>query len=287
MATLKQIRSRIRTAKTIQQITRAMKLVAAARLKKAQDRVIQARPYADSMTELMSHLGGAGELPEHPLLVKRPEEHAGVLIITSDRGLCGSFNSNLLRYAEAFMASHPKDFWRLVTIGKKAHQYFTKRGYQVVDQFSFGTSGATLADATAVTERVRLMFESGETDSIYLLYSKFISALKQVPSQSQLLPIEPPHQAESGGLLSEFTFEPSPAELLSRLLPRYLLTLVFQSILEATASEHGSRMTAMTLATDNAGKMIRDLTLHANTVRQAAITKELLEVVGGAEALSG
>jgi F-type H+-transporting ATPase subunit gamma len=287
MATQKQIRSRIRTAKTIQQITRAMKLVAAARLKKAQDRVMLARPYSDRMLELMSHLAGAGELPEHPLLARRPESHAGLVVVTSDRGLCGSFNSNIVRYAESLMTGHPKEHWLLVTIGRKAQQYFTKRGYNVVEHFSFGAAGATLADAAAVTERVRRMFEDSEADAIYLVYSKFVSALKQIPSDTQILPIEPPNQTAQSTRVAEFAFEPAPAELLGRLLPRYLMTQVYQSILEATASEHGSRMTAMTLATDNAGKMIRDLTLYANTVRQAAITKELLEVVGGAEALSG
>jgi len=287
MATLKQIRSRIRTSKSIQQITRAMKLVAAARLRRAQDRVIQARPYSEQMLDLMRSLGSAGELPDHPLLAKRPVERAGIVVITSDRGLAGSYNSNVIRATEETLRKHDKDFWRILTVGKKGNVYLQRR-YDVINTYSFAVSGATLADATMLTERVRGLFESGEVDAIYLVYSKFISPLRQIPTITQILPIEPPAVEEGADQHTlSFEFEPEPTELLGKLLPRYLLTLVYQSLLEATASEHGSRMTAMTSASDNAGKMIRELTLTANKIRQTAITKEILEVVGGAEALAG
>ncbi|GMV37518.1 MAG: ATP synthase gamma chain [Fimbriimonadales bacterium] len=286
MATLKQIRARIRTAKSIQQITRAMKLVAAARLKRAQDRVLQARPFSEKMLDLMRQLGAAGDLPDHPLLAVRPIQRGGVLVITSDRGLCGSFNTNILRCAEGLLSERPIEAWRLITVGKKGQAFFSKRGYQLAEHYSFPPTGATLSDAGTVTGRISEMFVSGETDAIYLVYSKFVSPLKQVPSVTQLLPIEPPSDGENGPAL-DYIFEPSAAELLGRLLPHYLRTLVYQAFIEANASEHGSRMTAMSAATDNAATMIRELTLHANTVRQAGITKELLEVVGGAEALSG
>lgn len=287
MATVKQLRARIKTSKSIQQITRAMKLVAAARLRKAQDRVVQARPYSEQMFDLMRQLGRAGELPEHPLLAKRPVEKAGVVVITSDRGLAGSYNSSLIRVAEEMLRQQEKDYWKLVTVGKKGTIYFSKRHYDVAESYSFAVSGASLDDASAVTERVRQMFETGEADAIYLVYSKFISPLRQTPTVMQLLPIEPPVTDDENAATVNYEFEPGPTELLGRLLPRYLLTLVYQSLLEATASEHGARMTAMTSASDNAGKMIRELTLLANSMRQAAITKEILEVVGGAEALAG
>jgi F-type H+-transporting ATPase subunit gamma len=286
MATLKQIRHRIRTAKTIQQITRAMKLVAAARLKRAQDRVLNARPYAEKMQSMMESLASAGDLPEHPLLAKRPVARAGLLLITAERGLCGSFNTNAIRFAEGLLTERSQEQWRLVTIGKKGMSFFQRRGYEITEHFSFGTAGATFHDAQTVTNSVSRMFEDGEVDSIQLVFSRFVSALHQIPTAIQLLPIEPP-TVEGESRLLDFQFEPPAAELLGHLLPQYLRTLVYQAILEATASEHGSRMTAMSAATDNAGKIIRELTLYANSVRQAAITKEILEVVGGAEALSG
>lgn len=285
MATLKQLRQRIRTAKNIQQITRAMKLVAAARLKKAQDKVLEARPYSDKMREFMTSISGAGELPDHPLLEKRQVGRACLLLVTADRGLAGSYNTNLIRKAGDFLKSQavPTD---LVCVGKKGAQFFGKRGYTVLHQHSVPTAGARLEDAIEVTRVIRELFESGEVDAIYLCYSKFYSAIRQVPQIVQLLPIEPPG-AEDGahGVGKQYGFEPSPSELLNILLPKYVLTLVYQALLESTASEHGSRMSAMTSATDNAGKMIQRLTLIANRERQAGITKEILEVVGGAEAL--
>lgn len=286
MATLKQIRQRIKTAKSIQQITRAMKLVAAARLKKAQDNVLQARPYSDKMREFMLSIAGAGELPPHPLLEKRGGDTYGLILITADRGLAGSYNTNLIRRAGDFLkATVGKAV--LLSVGKKGGQFFGKRGYEVVFNHSLPTSGARLQDAVAITNAAREMFESGAVDKIYICYSKFYSPIRQVPQIIQLLPIEPPNadgEAESEALRDYF-FEPDPRELMGILLPKYVQTLIFQALLEATASEHGSRMTAMTSATDNAGKMIQGLTLTANRVRQAGITKEILEVVGGAEAL--
>lgn len=284
MATLKQIRQRIRTAKNIQQITRAMKLVAAARLKRATDRVLQARPYSDKLRGFMQSLAAAGELPPHPLL-QRPEriERYTLILVTAERGLCGSYNTNLIRKASEFLASQEGEP-TLITVGKKGTQFFAKRGYDIVHSHTLPTAGARISDAVEIAQIARSMFEEGETDAIFVCYSKFFSAIRQVPQVVQLLPIEPPEQAGEGSSL-EFAFEPDAATLLDALLPRYFLSLVWQALLEATASEHGSRMSAMTSATDNAGKMIQTLTLKANRERQAGITKEILEVVGGAEAL--
>ena len=283
MATLKQIRSRIKAAKNIQQITRAMKLVAAARLKKATDRVLEARPYSEKLAELMRSMSSAGEMPQHPLMEKRPIQRFGLLLITSDRGLAGSYNTGITRAAADFVRDTPGES-RLVTVGKKGTQFFSKRGYAVVHSMTVPSAGARLEDATEATKKVREMYESGEVDAVYIAYSKFYSPIRQTPQVVQLLPIEAPASDNAPTSVS-YVFEPSPEALLGALLPRYLQGLVWQAMLEATASEHGARMTAMTSATDNAGKMITSLTLKANRERQAAITKEILEVVSGAEAL--
>jgi F-type H+-transporting ATPase subunit gamma len=283
MATLKEIRARIKAAKNIQQITKAMKLVSAARLKKATDRVLEARPYADKMRELMSSISEAGELPDHPLLDNRPIRNLALILITSDRGLAGAYNTSLIRKATEFIrnASSPV---KLITVGKKGTQFFGKRGYEVVFSRSVPASGAVFSDAVEVARAARELFESGQADAIHICYSKFHSAIRQVPQIVQLLPIQAPTGDAAASNVS-YEFEPEPEGLLGTLLPRYFLTLVWQALLESTASEFGARMTAMTSATDNAGKMIQTLTLRANRERQAAITKEILEVVGGAEAL--
>lgn len=285
MATLKEIRGRIRAAKNIQQITKAMKLVAAARLKKATDRVLEARPYADKLKSVMGSISRAGELPSHPLMEQREVKRAALILLTSDRGLAGAYNTSLIRKATEFVRDAGHEVV-LYTVGRKGTQFFSKRNYKVVQSMSVPSSGARLEDAIEVTRRARQMFESGEVDAIYVCYAKFFSAIRQVPQIVQLLPIQAPADASAGTPSNvEYEFEPDPAGLLDTLLPRYFQTLVWQSMLEATASEFGARMTAMTSATDNAGKMIQNLTLKANRERQAAITKEILEVVGGAEAL--
>jgi len=287
MATLKQIRTRIKTAKNIQQITRAMKLVAAARLKRATDRVLEARPYSEKLREFMLSLSNAGDLPSHPLMEKRQGNKVCLILITAERGLAGSYNTNLIRKAGDFLKELDGPS-KLITVGKKGTQFFSKRGYDIVHSQTVASSGATLEDAVEVARIARELFESGEADQIHICYSKFYSAIRQTPQIVKLLPIEPPVEAEgeSHGSL-DFAFEPDAEGLLGTLLPRYFLTLVWQAMLESTASEFGSRMTAMTSATDNAGKMIGELTLKANRERQASITKEILEVVGGAEALNG
>jgi F-type H+-transporting ATPase subunit gamma len=287
MATLKQIRTRIKTAKNIQQITRAMKLVAAARLKKATDRVLEARPYSEKLREFMLNLSNAGDLPSHPLMDKRSGDKVCLILITAERGLAGAYNTSLIRKAAEFFRDQATGS-KLITVGKKGHQSFSKRGFDVIFNRTVSSSGAVLEDAVEVARVAREQFESGQADKIHVCYSKFYSAIRQVPTIVQLLPIEPPESKESEQSgPSDFAFEPDAAGLLNTLLPRYFLTLVWQAMLESTASEFGARMTAMTSATDNAGKMISDLTLKANRERQAAITKEILEVVGGAEALKG
>ena len=287
MATIKQLRGRIRSAKNIQQITRAMKLVAAARLRRAQDRVLEARPYSDKMRELMASLAAAGELPTNPLLERRPVNKIGVVVFTAERGLAGSFNTNIIRKANDFVKDEGLPN-RIFGVGKKAFQFFNRRSFDMAGQLNLPTSGPTIAHASEITAMAQQMFVSGEVDAVYLVYSKFFSAIRQTPEVVQLFPIEPPVLENQGeGFSKSYKFEPGPTELLGALLPKYALTIVLQALLESTASEHGARMTAMTSATDNAGEMIQDLTLQANRMRQATITKEILEIVGGAEALKG
>lgn len=287
MANIKLLRQRIKAAKNTQQITKAMKLVAAARLKKATDRVLEARPYSDKLKELMASLAQAGELPAHPLLEKRAKiNRIAVILCTSDRGLAGAYNTNLIKKAQEFVG-HAEAPVTLLTLGKKGMAFLSKRGTEVTQHWPMPAAGATLTEAKEVTAKARQMFESGEVDAVYVIYSKFYSAVRQVPQAVQLLPIEAADAAAETGTNLEFEFSPNPQAILDTLLPRYFQTLVWQAMLEATASEFGSRMSAMTNATDNAGKMIGSLTLKANRERQASITKEILEVVGGAEALNG
>lgn len=287
MRTLRSMRSRIRAAKNIQQITRAMKLVSAARLRRAQDRVLAARPYAQRMDEIMRELGRAGDLPEHPLLAKREVRHVGFVLATSDRGLCGAYNMNLIRTLQNAIREQnlSMEQVRLVCVGRRGYQFFARRGYTVSLYRSMPTGGAGLEDARAVTDAISELFQSGQVDRVYLVYARFINPVTQRPVVQQVLPIEPP--VEEGNSTREFIFEPPAEQLLANLLPRYLLSQVLQALLEASASEHGARMTAMSMASDNAGKMIQELTLVMNRLRQAAITKEIAEVVGGAEALKG
>jgi len=285
MATLKQIRGRIKAAKNIQQITRAMKLVAAARFKKSTDRVLEARPYADKMRSFMESLASGGDLPDHPLMAKRPVNKYCVIVIGADRGLAGSYNTALHRRTGDFLKETPGAA-SLIVVGKKAQQFFGRRGVEILDSRLLGSAGAKLEDAVEVARIATELFESGQVDAIYLCYSKFFSAIRQTPTVIPLLPMEAPKASDgaaSEGL--EFSYEPSSEVILDTLLPRYVLTLIWQAMLESSASFFGAQMTAMTSATDNAGKMINTLTIKANRERQASITTQILEVVGGAEAL--
>ena len=293
MATIRQVRQRIKVAKNIQQITKAMKMVAAARLKRAQDRVQAARPYAETMREMMTSLANAvGGQIKHPLLEVRTPRNVGFLIVTSDRGLAGSYNSAMLRRVTELLRDYDKDRVKLYCAGKKGIQFFRRRGYNVVEEFAIPNTGLSYDEAKDITRIVRKAFETEEIDQLFLLYTRFYTAITQKPVDVQLLPIQTPSAEENGGEhkggeQEDYIFEPAADELLAALLPRYVEGQVYQALLESTASEHGSRMTAMSSATDNAGKMISTLTLQLNRARQAGITREISEIVGGAEALKG
>jgi len=288
---MRQIRSRIKTAKNIQQITKAMKMVAAARLKRAQDRVQAARPYSDKMREMMGSLGRAlaGSSVSHPLLeVREPAQRAGFLIISADRGLCGSYSTNLLKKAvEAVKLYNPADT-RLILVGRKGQVFFRRRNNPIVGEYPINMTTLSFAEAQALGRQVRQLYVSGEIDVFYLVYTRFQSALTQKPTVVQLLPIVAEDalaasELEAGG--EEYLYEPDAEGILGRLLPKYIDTLIYQALADSVASEYGAKMTAMSSATDNAKKMISNFTLSLNRARQAKITTELTEIVSGADAL--
>lgn len=289
MATIRELRTRIRSVRNIEKITRAMKLVAAARLRRAQERVEAARPYAEAMAQMMRRLSSAGAEISHPLLEVREERNIAVLVLTSDRGLCGSYNTNLLRTAMGFLRQRNPESVRLILMGRKGQQFFRRHPYAVAESHQLISGDLSFATVQPIVRTLRDMFESGEVDGVYVIYQRFQSAMTQVPTVLQVLPLQTPEEdkevaagAENvGGMI----FEPEPGELLGRLLPRYVDMQVFSTVAEAIASVYGAQMTSMSAATENAGEMIRTLTLSMNRARQAAITKEIAEIVSGAEAL--
>lgn len=290
MPSMRQIRGRIRVAKNIQQITKAMKMVAAARLKRAQDRVQSARPYARKMRDVMGSLSRAGGDISHPLLEVREPVRIGLIVISADRGLCGSYSTNLLKKTtEALRTLGPgggpiaPENARVLAVGRKGQAFFRRRTYPLVGEYDLNMTGMTFAEAQAIARKARELYVSGEIDALYLVYTRFLSALTQQPTIVQVLPFSTDADTGSGG--DDYLFEPDPASLFGEMLPRSVDTLIYQALLESVASEHGARMTAMSSATDNAGKMISSLTLSANRARQAMITKEIAEIVGGADAL--
>jgi F-type H+-transporting ATPase subunit gamma len=291
MPTPRQIRARIRTAKNIQQITKAMKMVAAAKLRRAQDSVASARPYAEKMRDVMSSLSsGISGGVNHPLLrpVSGEPRNIGVILITGDRGLCGAYNSGVIKKAIETIRPFGADRVKMICFGRRGIQFFRRRGYEIVADQGVPANGLSFAETQAISSQARELFAGGEIDALYLVYTKFISAISQRPQSIQLLPLSNEQgQGEAGASSTDYIFEPGAEEILSELLPRYVDTQVYQALLESVASFHGAQMTSMSSATDNAGKMISSYTLQLNRARQAAITKEIAEIVGGADALSG
>jgi len=280
---LKALRKRIATVRSTQQITKAMKMVAAAKLRRAQEAAERARPYAAKLTEMFTAVAAGIEPDAHPLLARRPERRVDLIVLTSDRGLCGGYNTNLLRFADAFARERAAEI-ALAVVGRKGLEYYRRRGGRVLVQRVgiLTTPAPALAAelAAALTQR----FVAEETDAVYLIYTRFRSAISQIPTALPVLPVTAPTETAAE---VDYIFEPERPELLARLLPRYVEALLTQALLEAVASEHGARMTAMENATRNAGDMIGRLTLSMNRARQATITKELMEIVSGAEALKG
>jgi F-type H+-transporting ATPase subunit gamma len=281
MPSLIDIRRRIRSVKSTQQITRAMKLVSAAKLRRAQDRVLSARPYAGMLARLLADVARSAKTDErlvHPLLAERPEERIQLIFITADRGLAGAFNSNLIKTAQKFLEEHQGRSVELETIGRKGRDFFRKRAGRISGEHVGMTEKATYAYVAEIAAKVIERFSAGEIDAVYLLYNEFKSVMTQRLVVNRILPVELPPGAEA----IEYIWEQPPAELLAKLLPRYVEIEIYHALLESGAAQQAARMTAMDAATSNAAEMIDNLTLYMNRVRQASITREIIEVVSGA-----
>jgi F-type H+-transporting ATPase subunit gamma len=294
MANVRDFRTRIRSVKSTQQITRAMYLVSAAKMRRAQEKILAVRPYALKMLDVLSSLAARVETSTHPLLARREERKVLVVVMSADKGLCGSFNTNILNRARTFIASLGDREVKVDVIGKKARDWFKRRAYTLrrvdVDLFK----DIQVATARDIGRSLVDPFVAGEFDAVYLVYNEFKSIMHQRPIVERLLPIPveifqrgvEAGAGDAGALRAEdYIYEPDDGSLFDRLLPRHVGTQVYRALLESGAAEQGARMTAMNNATRNAGDMIDALTLQMNKIRQAAITKEILEVVGGAEAL--
>jgi len=285
MPTLKAIRRRISSVRNTQQITKAMKMVSAAKLRRAQEAVERARPYAEKMVALLKNLSSRTPDETHPLLVGREENRLELIILTSDRGLCGGYNANLIRTAEGFLHTHtPQGQVTLTVVGRKGADYFRRRNVDIGDRYVNIGNRPLENLAGEMAEKTIGRFLRGESDGSYILYSRFQSALSQIPTVQKLIPVTKGGETEQEQAI-EYLFEPSNQAVLSSLLPKVVEVTIYRALLEAVASEHGARMTAMESATTNAADMISSLTLQMNRARQASITRELLEVVSTAEAL--
>lgn len=293
MASLRDIRKRIKSVKNSQKITKAMKLVAASKLKRAHEAISQARPYAlevgGILRRVATRMEGTGETAVHPLLEMRTPKRVLLVVVTSDRGLCGAFNSNILRRAERFIRENSDRFESLevATIGRKGRDHFRKRKIATVREFSGVFENLTFRRASEIADGLAEEFTRRELDAVYLIYNEFRSAISQKVVVQDVLPVVQHELPEGGDSNVEYIYEPTAPDVLDKLLPRYVATLIWRALLESSASEHGARMTAMESATKNARELIDRLTLVYNRARQAAITRELMEIIGGAEALNG
>ena len=293
MANLLDIRRRIKSVKNTQQITKAMKMVSAAKLKRAQNRVVNARPFANKMTEVLGSL--AAQIPEdfhHPLLDARGDERYLVVLVTADKGLCGAFNTNLTKAAQVFLRENADKKVELLTVGRKGRDFFRRRGEIVGEYVGLtGKGRVEFSEALDVaSDVVRRFTEDEELDKVFVIFAEFKSVLNQRIVVEQLLPISRATETENvdgtpAAEARDYIYEQPPAEIFSRLLPRLVETQIFRALLESIASEQGARMTAMDAASRNAGDLISSLTLNMNRVRQAAITREIIEIVSGASAL--
>ena len=287
-AQLRDTRRRIRSVEAIKKITRAMELIATSRIPKAQARVNASKPYTAKLIEVIENVAAAGAGHKHRLLERREAKTVGIVIVSSDRGLAGAYASNVIRLAESRIRAldrEGKDV-ALYAVGKKAQAYFRYRGYRIENAYLGVTDTPGYGDARAVAASVVSAFATGHIDAVEVFFTRYQSAMTQVPTRLDLLPITPPEATEGEQRVS-YEFEPSPEEILDRLLPRYVEGTIFNILLEASASEHSARRRAMKAATDNAEDLIRVLSVQANRARQAEITTAISEIVGGAEALAG
>jgi F-type H+-transporting ATPase subunit gamma len=286
MATLLDFRRRIRSVKNTQQITRAMKFVSAARLRRAQEAALAARPYARELLRLLRSIMGRVESPEHKLLAKRPEERILVIVMAGERGLAGAFNANILKEATKFFRSKKDKKLAVIPVGKKARDTLRKAGMQFAAEYINVLARVELGIAREIAKVATDLYAEEKVDAVYIIFSEFKNVLAPNLVTEKLLPIEKleaQHGDEKGPEAQvDYIYEQPANVILGRLLPRYIETQILRAMLESSAAEHAARMTAMEAATKNAGEVIEGLTLHMNKVRQAAITKEIIEIVSGA-----
>lgn len=281
MASLRDLKRRIKSIGSTQKITKAMKAVAAAKMRRAQEGVLAARPFALRVRDVLGRVGSASADMKHPLLAVREPQKVAYIIVTADRGLCGGFNSNVIRAGVQETKQRPDV--ELITLGRKGSDYFRHRGYNIAQQY-IGTAKADLSITNEVAQFVIDKYTAEEYDEVYLIYSQFVSVMTQRPVVQKILPVEPP-EGEEDDKSVDYIFEPDAESIMDSILPMYLQNALFQSILETNAGFYSAQMTAMDNATRNASEMIDSLTLEMNLARQAAITTEITEIVGGAAAL--
>jgi len=287
MPTLLDFRRRIRSVKNTQQITRAMKFVAAARLRRAQEAALAARPYAKELVRVLRSTISRITEPQHPLLARRPEERVLALVLTGERGLAGAFNTNILRKANEFFRANKGRKLSVIPVGKKGRDALRKAGFNLIAEYINVLARVEFGAVREISNLVTDLYAKGEVDSVYILFSEFKTVMSANLTVEKLLPVDPAQveQGSEGAAASaqvDYIYEQPEAQLLDRLLPRYVESQVQRAMLESSAAEHAARMTAMESATKNAGDVIEALTLHMNKVRQAAITKEIIEIVSGA-----
>ncbi|MBW6504358.1 ATP synthase F1 subunit gamma [bacterium] len=289
MANLRAIRKRISSVKSTQQITRAMKMVSAAKLRRAQDGINAARPYARKMREVVTAVAARAGSDAHPLLTSREAKRLALLVVTSDRGLCGSFNSGLTRAVHRFLNEHRGEYEEitLFVVGRKGRDFFRRREVPIRKEYLGVLGSVSRHHAERIADDLVGGFLSGEFDEVRIAFNEFRSAISQIVRFEKMFPIALESSGETGGDEVDYLYEPSREEILAALLPKYVQTMLFRILLESVAGEHGARMTAMDSATNNSVDMISRLTLQMNRARQATITTELTEIVSGAEALKG
>ena len=288
MPSLIDIRRRVRAVRSTQQITKAMKMVAASKLRRAQERILAARPFANEMLRVLNGLAARVDPTAHPLLAMPDEQRKAtstlLFVITADKGLCGSFNTNIIKGAGAFVTERAEREVALGLVGRKGRDFFRQRGFDVRCELINLFARLKYADAQAIAQVATEEFTDGRADSVYLAYNEFKSVLQQRVVVERLLPIPRLEPLESAAFV-DYLYEPAPEQIFDDLLPRHVEIQVFRALLESSAAEHAARMTAMDSATKNAAEMIDQLTLYLNKVRQAAITRDIIEVVSGAQAL--
>jgi F-type H+-transporting ATPase subunit gamma len=286
MPSLIDLRRRIRAVKSTQQITKAMKMIAASRLRKSQERILNARPFSNETRRLLRDLASRTDTSAHPLLAQREEKSALVFVLTADKGLCGSFNTNIIKAAGNFVLGEPDKHITLGLVGRKGRDFFARRGFEIAFERINIFQRLSFDDAKEIAAEASAQFAGGATDAVYLVYNEFKSVLQQRVVIERILPV--PKDSLEGVDPAErvdYIYEPSAAELFERILPAYVQIEVWRALLESAAAENAARMTAMDSASSNAQDMIESLTLYMNKVRQAAITREIIEVVSGAQAL--